>query len=504
MGRQGLAAHHQQPVIRRLPALLAAAGLAAAAHAASPAGDLAAALSGYVAQPAFARATWGIAVAAPGSNSPLWETNAARFFTPASVTKLFTGALALDVFGPDHRLETRVLAADFPDRRGRLRGDLVIVGAGDFSFAARFHGGRHELSLDRLADAIAAAGVREVEGGLVGDDTALRGPRLGPGWAWDDLQYYYGAEPSALAAEDNVLDLVLRPGAAVGEPCVIEPQPPRPPFELRNETRTGPTNAPPRITIERPLRGGPVTLRGVLPLGGRTWTGAVAVHEPAAWFLTLLRAELEERGIRLRGPERVAAAPAAGLVELARVPSPPMRELVRLMMKPSQNLYAHTLLLLAGERTAPDTADAGDAGLRALAQFARRQGLDPAGIRLEEGAGLSRGTLVTPAAVLALLQVMDGHPAAADFVAALPVAGVDGTLRGRFREGPARGNLHAKTGTLTGVHSLAGHVTNAAGARLTFVILLNHYLPPGADAPSGRDAVDAVANLLAGSRVAAP
>ncbi|HMO63920.1 MAG TPA: D-alanyl-D-alanine carboxypeptidase/D-alanyl-D-alanine-endopeptidase, partial [Verrucomicrobiota bacterium] len=210
----------------------------------------------------------------------------------------------------------------------------------------------------------------------------------------------------------------------------------------------------------------------------------VAVHEPAAWFLLLLGAELAERGIRIRGADRVEAASAGGLVELARVPSPPMRELVRLMMKPSQNLYAHTLLMLAGNQSAPDTPDSTAAGLRALAQFSSRAGLPPGSVRLEEGAGLSRGTLVTPAAVLALLQGMDRHPAAASFHGSLPVAGVDGTLRNRFREGPARGNLQAKTGTLTGVHSLAGYVTNAAGTRLAFVVLLNHYLPPGTNAPT--------------------
>lgn len=505
MGRQGLEPDHQQPVIRRLGGLLAAfAALAGRIPAAEPAAaDLAAALAGYVSQPRFDRATWGLVVTTTADGRRLWETNAGRLLQPASNAKLFTGALALDLFGADHRLETRVLATAYPDRRGRVRGGLVIVGGGDFSFAARFHDGDHRLSLDRLADAIAAAGVRAVDGGLVGDDGAFRGPRLGSGWAWDDLQFYYGAEPSALVAEDNVLDLTLRPAAAAGPPCVIAPRPAVLPFELRNETRTGPANGARRIEIERPLRGGPVTIRGTLPAGDKPWTDAVAVEQPAAWFLQLLRAELAERGIPVRGEDRVATGrppSAAPFVELAHVPSPPMRDLVRQMMKPSQNLYAHTLLLLAGNRAAGTGESSADAGLRALREFCARAGIPSGTVRLEEGAGLSRGSMVTPAAVLALLQVMDRHPARGAFLDSLPVAGVDGTLRGRFRDGPAHANLAAKTGTLTGVHTLSGYVTNVAGTRLTFAILLNHYLP-GTNDPPGREAVDAVAGLIAGSRV---
>lgn len=508
MGGPGLGAHHQQPVTRRAAALLAALAVwgGPGGRAGEPAeAELAASLAAHVSHPRFRHATWGVAVAVTADGRGLWETNAARLLQPASNTKLFTGALALDLFGPEHRLETRVLAAGFPDRRGRVRGGLLVVGTGDFSFAARFHEGRHERSLDRLADAIAAAGVCTVDGGLLGDDGVFRGPRLGAGWAWDDLQFYYGAEPSALVAEDNVLDLTIWPGTVLGAPCVIELKPALAPFELRNETRTGATNGTRGITIVRPLRGGPVTIRGGLPFGDRPWTDAVAVPEPAAWFLDLLRAELAERGVIVRGENRVPSgqsAEAAAWVEIVRVPSPPMSELVRLMMKPSQNLYAHTLLVLAGNRANSAADSSAEAGLRAMGEFCTRLGIPAGTARLEEGAGLSRGSMLTAGAVLALLQAMDRHPAREAFLAALPVAGVDGTLRNRFRTGSAHGNLAAKTGTLTGVHSLSGYVTNAAGTRLTFAILLNHYTA-GADDPSGRAAVDALAERIAASRVAA-
>lgn len=488
----------------RRASALAALLLAALTAAAGPRDELAGELREFTGHPRFRHGLWGVAVHVAATGERLWETNAARLFQPASNTKLFSGALALDLFGPEHRILTPLLAAAPPDRRGRLRGDLVIAGRGDFSWAARFSAGDSRQALTPVVEACRAAGIRRVGGDLVGDDRFLAGPRLGPGWAWDDLPHYYGAEPSALAAEENTLDLVIRPGPAEGAPCVVETVQPDGFVQLINETRTGPTNGPRRLTVERPGPRNEARVSGTLPLGGREAAAAVAVATPPEWTLFLVRGALAGAGVTVRGRDRVLrageAGPRDGLVEIGRITSPPMRELVARMMKPSQNLHAHTLLLLAGERRRQTDESAVAAGLRALRDLTRRAGIADAEVRLEEGAGLSRGSLLTPAAVVQLLQFMDRHAAREDFLASLPVAGVDGTLRSRLQDPAAAGNLAAKTGTLTGVHALSGFVTNAAGERLTFAILLNHHLP-AAGAPTGREEVDALALLLARSRV---
>ena len=186
------------------------------------------------------------------------------------------------------------------------------------------------------------------------------------------------------------------------------------------------------------------------------------------------------------------------LVELAALESQPLSEILRRMLKPSQNLYAQLLLLQVGtarlsKSTAPgnvagtnpplgvseglvagDTAE--DAGVRELGLFLRQAGVQPGTVQLEEGSGLSRHDLVTPAATVQLLQFMSRHRHADVFRQALPVAGVDGTLRSRMKNTPAAGNARAKTGTLSGVNSLSGYVTSAAGERLAFALFLNNYL----------------------------
>ena len=108
---------------------------------------------------------------------------------PASNAKLFTGALALDRFGPAHRFNTTLLRTGPLSSSGVLRGDLVVYGRGDPSFAARFNDGDVTRSLAPLVDAVTAAGIRRVEGGLIGDESHFRGPPFGQGWTWDDLQY---------------------------------------------------------------------------------------------------------------------------------------------------------------------------------------------------------------------------------------------------------------------------------------------------------------------------
>lgn len=499
-------------------ALLGAALAVASLPATRAAEPLAPALARHLAQPAFAHASWGLEVADARSGTVLFATNAHCLLKPASNAKLFTGALALDLLGPDHRLRTDLVPTGPLSRRGTLRGNLVLFGRGDFSFAARFHDGDHSRSLTPIVDALRRAGVRRIDGDLVADDSFFQGPPFGTGWTWDDLQYYYGAEVGALGVDDNVIDLAFHPGPAAGDPVrlVCRPEATNLRF-LTSGLRTGPPGSRREVEVRRAPGSRDVVCTGTLPAGGGPWEDAVSVPEPALHFATLLRARLDEAGIPVRGgvrhePGAAARArqdrdPAARPTQLPppvlAVESPPMSELVARMMKPSQNLYAQLLLLEAGTHAAPPAATAPDTasetseqrGLGALAAFLDRAGIPRDEVRLDDGSGLSRSSLVTADAVVRLLRHMDRSPHREAFLAALPVAGRDGTLRNRLRETRAANNLVAKTGSLRYVSSLSGFVTNAAGQRLVFSALLNAYAPDD-DGPSGREALDTLVGLL--------
>lgn len=460
-------------------------------------------LTEHLAQPRFAAAMWGVKIAVLDTGKSLFEHNAGKLLKPASNAKLFTGALALDRLGPDFRIQTSLYSAARPDKSGTLWSDLLVYGRGDPSFAERFNGGSYSNLLGPLINAIAAAGIKHIQGDLLGDESYFRGPPFGTQWTWDDLQNYYGAEFSALTVQDNTADLIFKPGSRVGAPCLVSTLPATSYLVFSNRTVTMEAGTRRQISIYRPVGENVVYLSGWLPLGGTNLVDAVSVHRPALWFVTLLKEALVRRGISVSGKIRTAnwldrqvkPIDLGKLVELGSVSSPPLATILPKMMKPSQNLYAHLLLLQVGARgRAPETLNqtTEDIGLADLQSF-----LDGAGVRrgevlLEEGSGLSRGALVTPNATVALLRHMHRHRWAETFRASLPVAGLDGTLRNRMKGTPAAGNVRAKTGTLRYVNSLSGYVTTKAGENLVFSLMLNNY-----DSEGARAALDTIAVMLA-------
>ena len=240
-----------------------------------------------------------------------------------------------------------------------------------------------------------------------------------------------------------------------------------------------------------------------MPLDSTNWVDAITVPRPALWFVTLLREELARAGIPVSGRVRAAnwldreARPeeARGLVELAFVQSPPLSELAARTLKPSQNLYAQLLLLQVGAALHSTTnlaATTEELGLGTLREFLAGAGIGRDEVLIEEGSGLSRGALLTPNASVKLLQFMNRNRHAEAFRNALPIAGVDGTLRKRMKATAAFENARAKTGTLRYVNTLSGYVTTKAGERLVFSLMLNNY-----DGNDARADLDAVVVMLA-------
>jgi D-alanyl-D-alanine carboxypeptidase/D-alanyl-D-alanine-endopeptidase (penicillin-binding protein 4) len=491
-------------------------------------------IAAHIAQPRFAPAAWGIKIVALDSGKTLFEHNAGKYFNPASNAKLYTAALALARLGADYRIRTSLYSTVRPDATGMLKGDVIVYGRGDPMLTASLNGGDYFKSLEPLAQQLASAGVRRIEGDLVGDESYFATPPIGAGWEWDDLQEYYGAEVSALTLNDNALDLFAKPAERAGQPCRLTTGPATAYVTLINRTQTAPKGTEARITVYRPVGDNIVYVSGRLPLDHKGYRGSVSVHNPAALFATLFKESLARRGILVTGRTRtidwkyreVTPINLAKLVELGYVESPPLKDIVRETLKPSQNLYAQLLLLQVGAnagRDAPtpgraDTAT-GDAsapsaasqaasderpeqtteqkGVEALNAFLTEAGVKKGDVLLEEGSGLSRKDVITPNATVALLGFMNRHAAAEDYRNALPIAGVDGTLQNRMKGTLAAGNARAKTGTLRYVYTLSGYVTTAAGERVAFSILLNNYYNTDRSTPA-RDDIDAIVVMLAG------
>jgi serine-type D-Ala-D-Ala carboxypeptidase/endopeptidase (penicillin-binding protein 4) len=459
-------------------------------------------IEAHLSQPRFSGALWGIKVVSLDSGKTVFENHADRLMSPASNTKLYTGALALERLGAEYRIVTPILASAKPDSGGTLHGDLVISGRGDPSWNARRDGINFWDLFSPFVAAISNAGVRHVTGDLIGDATFLHSPPNGSGWAANDLEDYYGAEISALTLNDNYTQITVQPAAAPGEPCALTIVAPCTGLQLDNQTTTATNGAPRHIEAHRFPGEKVVHIFGVLPVGGEPETNDIPVPSPASWFSASLKEALRRSGIMVDGSARSIgwpSTPSTAAVRLGEVVSPPLRELVRDFLKPSQNLEADLIFEHTGEMTratnTPPWRTSEDCALNALDEFLAANGLPVSEVHFDEGSGLSRNNLTTANATVSLLAFMAKQPVGRGFIAALPMAGVDGTLRRRMKDTPAFQNVQAKTGTLRWANALSGFVTSAAGEHLAFSLMLNRYYTP----PEGKRAVelDAIAVMLA-------
>ncbi len=454
------------------------------------------ALSAALASGKGAGVSWG-AIAVNGRGTVVFATNENRLFIPASNTKLYTGALALDRFGAGQVIRTPIHAASRPDAEGVLRGDLWVLGQGDPAFGANPTNGSYIDPLGPLAERLFGLGIRAVQGDLVLCDAALRTAPFGRGWDPEDFLEWYGAPVSAFVVNDNTFRVVANPAASAGLPAMFRVEPDLPSLQVDWRVSTS-TNRNHAVAYNRPPGASGMRFTGRIPLASKPWTPELAVADPVRHFGEALREALVRRGIEFPGNIRVAHS-TNGLpaVELMSWTSEPLEARLRRCMKPSQNLHAQLLLALVGAdvaRLSGDTTnDVAILGLQPMRTLLARAGIPEAAVRLEEGSGLSRSNAVTPSATVQLLRFFKDHPQREAWMASLPVGGVDGTLRNRFRKGPAAGNVRAKTGGLRGVAALAGHVTTAAGEEVVFAIYAND----ASDDSDARGRIDRWVELIA-------
>jgi D-alanyl-D-alanine carboxypeptidase/D-alanyl-D-alanine-endopeptidase (penicillin-binding protein 4) len=458
-------------------------------------GKLKKALEPIVAGGELGSAFWGIEVRSLESGRTLYALNSGKAFRPASTQKLVTTAAALDAFGPEARLRTTLEAAGRLDAKGRILGDLYLVGRGDPNLSARVSPGRPTAAFEAMSEALVAAGVRRVEGRLIGHEGAFTGDRRGSSWTWEDLAWGYGTEVSALSYADNLVEASLAPGERLGDPAVLKLVPDSGCLSVVSTVST--MEARPlhdEVTLLREPGSNEVRFTGRVPLGGG-WNGRLAVADPASCTAAVFASVLEAKGIQIASgvaTSHDALPPDTRM--LAAYEGLPMAEMIKVVNKESQNLHAEMLLRLVGLKNGEGSVEKGALAAFALAE---RLGVPATGWSIQDGSGLSRADLLTPAGLAALLVAMDRHPHAAAFRDSLPIAGVDGTLETRMRGTAAEKRVLAKTGTSQLINALAGYVTTVRGERLAFAVFVNNHAGKSREAIR---AIDRVAAALAEAR----
>jgi D-alanyl-D-alanine carboxypeptidase/D-alanyl-D-alanine-endopeptidase (penicillin-binding protein 4) len=465
--------------------------------------DLAGQIETVINAPDYKEATWGILIVDSKTGKTVYGHNPDKLFKPASVTKLYSTAAALDLMGANYKFQTPVYArGKLSD--GKLKGDLILVAQGDPTLGGRNDSAGHMLFTDHdhiyaglglgkteltksdplaglkdLARQVAGAGIRHVTGDVLIDDRLFvhgRGTGSGP----DRL--------TPIVVNDNLIDVIVTPGAKVGEPARVRVHPENHFVLMDAQVDTGKEHGKVQLQLQ-PAGRQRFTVRGRVPVKSRTHIGIYIVEDPAAWARGLFIETLRGAGVKidasaLRPPQ--AELPARdGYERLKRVAlytSPPFSEVVKVTLKVSHNLYASMFPLLIAVRNGQNTLAE---GLRLQGKFLSDLGVDAARISFGGGAGGDPADAVTPRATVQLLSAMARRSDYKYYKAGLPVLGVDGTLADAVKsDSPARGKLLAKTGTyfvhdvmngrsLLTSKSLAGVMTTAKGRSLTLAVFVN-------------------------------
>jgi D-alanyl-D-alanine carboxypeptidase/D-alanyl-D-alanine-endopeptidase (penicillin-binding protein 4) len=469
--------------------------------------------------PRYAQSHWGLLFADANTGETLYALNADKLFVPASVTKCFSVAAALDVLGADHRFETPVRVRGTREPEGVIRGDLILVASGDLTMGGRtlgdgsiaFHDNDHTYAngsretrltevdplagLNDLARQIAADGIRRIEGDVVVDDRLFEkaeGSGSGPG------------RITPIQINDNLIDFTITPDEP-GKPAKVEWRPRCAAVNVESRFQTVEKGGP-LVTWIRDLGQGRLHVHGQIPAGHAPVVRVHEVADAASHARSLFIEALERHGVAVTaaklGDNRPESLPPseqmAALSKVATLVSPPFSENARLILKVSHNLHASTLpLLLAAKQGQRTLAD----GLRRQGEFLVRAGLDKSQISFAGGAGGARADHVTPRSAVLLLRHMRGRPDFSVYRRSMPVLGVDGTLAASVAaDSPARGQVQAKTGTLSWDNllgggslltskALAGYMTTKSGREIVFAAFVNNVpLREGLDSRAvGRD-----------------
>lgn len=420
------------------------------------------------------RGAVGVAVYSVDRERALYLHNADEPLMPASNMKLYTTAAALDRLGPDYQYTTSLYANGPLRPGGTLEGDLILVGRGDPSISGRFYGDSATYVFDRFAERLERMGVRRVTGRLIGDVTYFDDTRVAPGWEPGNLLWWYGARVSALAFNDNVVTIEVRPGGWVGAPPGVRFLPRTDALVVVNRATTGSRRGGRSIGIRRRPDIGGYEIWGRIPITSGPLHYVVSVDDPSAYALSVLRDRLERVGIIVEGGDRVALArgqlPERPRRLVASHTSPRMVDIVRVINKRSQNFFAEQVLKTLGAVHRGD-GSFHDGGL-IVRDMVADLGVHAWSLRIDDGSGLSRLNRTTARITAELLVAMRRHRWFDDYYQSLLLAGQDGDPR-RLDHPDAVGNVRSKTGTLHGVSALSGYVHTRDGELLAFSVITN-------------------------------
>lgn len=406
-----------------------------------------------------------------------------RLQSPASVLKTVATATALEILGEDYRYPT-TLEYDGILENGTLEGNLYIKGSGDPSLGSSHFAPGQNKFLSTWIAALQKAGIKHITGSVISDESIFGTEGVSIKWLREDMGNYYAPGSYGISIFDNMYKLSLQTGAAGTRPVLKGTEPDIPFIRFKNYLKAAPVSSDSAYIIGAPLDDVRY-LYGVLPANREAYVLKGDIPDPALYLARYLTDQLQQKGIRVDGSPSCYRIEVeenrwkkGERKEIVTTYSPTLREIASVCNHVSHNLYADALVKTVGLQYKPrrnEMISSFGRGVQVVKEYWEKKGLDVFPLRMNDGSGLAPADKVSAGFMGELLVYMATESAVSDaFIASLPQAGIEGSVRNFLKGSKLQGKARLKSGGITGVRSYAGYITKD-GKTYAVAVFSNNY-----------------------------
>lgn len=420
------------------------------------------------------------------SGATVFEYGKDKCLAPASVMKLITSSVALEILGPEYTFTTTVNYTGTINKDGILKGNIIIKGGGDPALGSPYFEDHYGDFLKNWTDHIMKFGIKKIEGKIISDDSRYDYLPVPSKWLWEDTGNYYGAGVYGLSVFDNTYEIHFRTAGEGSTPEIIKVTPEACSYNLSNYLMAlGTTDKGYIFSAPYSSTG---WIAGTIPVGNPDFILKASIPDPPLLLAKMLCSRLESEGIVISGSPSTlrieSGVPENGSTVIAQTDSPQLKKIIGVLNHESVNLYAETLLKELGRKIGGDGSTSG--GLDVIFRYLDTTGISKKDMFLTDGSGLSPVNSVTSRGIVSLLYHMyNKGKYFEDFISSLPAGGKEGTLAAYFHDPVFENRLRAKSGSMTRVRCYAGFVKTMSDEELIFSILINDFSGSTADIVSG-------------------
>jgi serine-type D-Ala-D-Ala carboxypeptidase/endopeptidase (penicillin-binding protein 4) len=405
------------------------------------------------------------------------DYNSGKSLIPASVIKLITSGVALEMLGPQYHFRTIIgYTGSLNKRTGRLSGDVIIKGGGDPALGSKYFEDHYQDFLSRWVSEIKMTGIKRVDGKVITDDSYYDFLPVPSGWQWEDIGNYYGAGVYGLSVFDNSFQIQLQTSSENSPAIVSGINPKEYCFDFKNRLVASGTHDQGIIFAAPYSNYGWLT--GTIPVNQKDFIIEGSNADPPLFFAGLLNEKLKASGIKIRDKPSTIRLEGKNLneevKEISGISSPPLSEIIKVLNHESVNLFAETLLKELGKKFRADGSTA--SGVEVVKEFLMNAGITADGMYQEDGSGLSpRNSITAEELTNFLIYMKNKGKYFTEYLESLPEAGKDGTLKSYFTDPVFEGRMNAKSGSMKRVRCYAGYFTTNSNRNMVFSILVNNF-----------------------------